>query len=110
MALPGFAPFEPVLLFLREPREKLFGVLLGIDPAGVSVRALDLEAIDDFLRQEARADAEPQLAPATLFYPMHRVERIERDESVGPLPGFAERARRETGREVADVFGVKSGA
>ncbi len=109
MPLPGFAPLEPVLIFLREPREKLFGVLLGIDTAGVSVRALDLGAMDDFLRQEARGEEEPQIAPATLFYPLHRVERLERDESVGALPGFAERARRETGREVNDIFGVTLG-
>lgn len=107
MPLSGFAPFEPVLVFLREPREKLFGVLLGIDTAGVSVRALDLGAVDDFLRQEARAEGEPQIAPATLFYPLHRVERLERDESVGALPGLAERARRETGRDVVELFGLQ---
>ncbi len=106
MGVPGFARLTPVLVFLREPREKVFGVLLGVDTAGVSLRALDLAAVEDFLRQEAKGGEERLLAPATVFYPMQRVERLERDESVGPMPGLAERFARETGRDLNDVFGV----
>jgi hypothetical protein len=106
MAVPGFARLTPVLAFLREPREKVFGVLLGLDTAGVSLRALDLEAVEDFLRQETRGDDERLIAPATVFYPMQRVERLEHDESVGPMAGLAERFTRETGRTLPEVFGV----
>lgn len=105
MAPAPFTPLTPVVAFLREPREKVFGLLLAIDAAGVSLRCLDLNVVEDFLRQEKRGD-ERLIGPMTAFYPMHRVERIERDESVGPLAGYAERFVRETGRELPAVFGV----
>jgi len=74
----GLEPGSPVLIFLHTPREKVFGVLLGLDSAGVTVRGIDLAVLDDFVRQEARR--ETGLGLVTLFYPMSRVERMERDE------------------------------
>ena len=37
---------------------------------------------------------------------MNRVERVERDESVGDLEGIADRFRRETGRSVLAAAGL----
>jgi hypothetical protein len=100
----GFAPGSPVLLYLHSPREKVFGVLVSLQPAGVSVRGIDLAAFEDWLRQEARG--EEGLGLVTLFYPMHRIERVEKDETVGDLEGIADRFRRETGRTVLEAAGL----
>jgi hypothetical protein len=101
-----FAPGAPVLVYLHSPREKVFGVLLSLDPAGVALRGIELGAFEDWLRQEARG--EEGLGPVTVFYPMNRVERVERDETLGALEGFAARFRRETGRSVAEAAGLSS--
>lgn len=95
----------PVIVYLREPKEKVFGLLLAILPAGLVVRGLDLQTFDDWLRQEARGE-EPGIGLVTIFYPMGRVERLERDESIGPLEGYADRFRREVGRSVRQVLGL----
>jgi hypothetical protein len=100
----GFDPGTPVLVFLHSPREKVFGVLVALQPAGVAVRGIELAAFEDFLRQEARG--EQGLGLVTLFYPMNRVERVERDETVGGLEGIADRFRRETGRSVLEAAGL----
>jgi len=100
----GFGPGTPVLVYLHSPREKVFGVLVSLQPAGIAVRGIDLAAFEDWLRQEARG--EQGLGLVTLFYPMHRVERLERDETVGDLEGIADRFRRETGREVLEAAGL----
>ena len=100
----GFEPGTPVLLYLHSPREKVFGILVALQPAGVAVRGIELAAFEDFLRQEARG--EKGLGLVTLFYPMNRVERVERDESVGDLEGIADRFRRETGRSVLAAAGL----
>jgi hypothetical protein len=100
----GFGPGTPVLVFLHSPREKVFGVLVSLQPAGVAVRGIDLAAFEDWLRQEARG--EQGLGLVTLFYPMHRIERMERDETVGDLEGSADRFRRETGREDLEAAGL----
>jgi hypothetical protein len=106
MRAPGFGRGTPVLVYLHSPREKVFGVLISLQPAGVAVRGIDLASIDDWLRQEARGEV--GLGLVTLFYPMARVERLERDETVGGLEGFADRIRRETGRSVLEAAGFSS--
>jgi hypothetical protein len=99
-------PGAPVVLYLQEPKEKIWGLLIALLPAGIVVRGLDLRTFEDWMRQEARGD-EPALGLVTLFYPMGRVERMERDESVGPIEGYADRFRREVGRSVAQVLGLE---
>jgi hypothetical protein len=101
-----FAPLTPVLIFLHTPREKVFGILLSLEPAGIAVRGIDLAAFDDFTRQEARGES--GLGFVTLFYPMSRVERMEQDATVGGIEGVADRFRRETGREVLEAAGLSS--
>jgi hypothetical protein len=98
-------PGTPVVLYLHSPKEKIWGVLLSIGPPGIVVRGLDLAVFDDWMRQEARGE-EPLIGLATLFYPMGRLERMERDESVGPIPGYADRFQQEVGRTVRDVVGI----
>ena len=100
----GFEPGTPVLVYLHSPREKVFGVLVSLQPAGVALRGIELSAFEDWMRQEARG--ERGLGLLTLFYPMHRVERVERDETVGDLEGIADRFRRETGRPILDAAGM----
>jgi hypothetical protein len=107
MSRPGFTPGTPVLVYLHSPREKALGVLVSLQTAGVVVRSIDLAAFDDFVRQEARGE-EPGLGLVTLFYPMSRVERMERDETVGGLEGFADRFRRETGKTLLAAAGFSS--
>jgi len=103
----GFAPGTPVLVYLHNPREKVWGVLVSLLPAGIAVRGIELTAFEDYLRQEA-AHRETGLGLVTLFYPMSRVERMELDESVGDLEGIADRFRRETGRSIQDAAGLGS--
>lgn len=95
----------PVILYLHTPREKVFGVLLALQPAGVLVKGIDIFAFEDWLRQEARRES-PGLSLTTLFYPMGRLERLEKDESTGGIEGLADRYRRATGRSVAQAAGL----
>lgn len=100
----AFAPGTPVLVYLHTPRERVFGVLEALLPAGVAVRGIELATFEDFLRQEVRR--ETGLGLVSLFYPMSRVERVERDESVGGIEGIADRFRRETGRTILAAAGI----
>ena len=94
-----------VILYLHAPKEKIWGVLVSVSPAGVVVRGMDLTIFDDWMRQEARGQ-EPLLGPTTAFYPMHRLERMERDERVGTIEGCADRFAREVGKTVWAVLGL----
>lgn len=98
------APGVAVVLYLHSPREKLWGVLVSLQPAGIVIRGLDLAVFDDWVRQEQRG--EEGIGLSTLFYPMSRVERMERDETTGPLESFADRFERQVGRSVSEWLGL----
>ncbi len=93
---------DPVIVYLQAPKEKMWGLLLSIGPAGLVLRCIELSAFDDWMRQEARGD-EATLGLSTVFYPMGRVEKMERDETTGPLTSYADRFLGEVGRSVRDV-------
>ncbi len=97
---------DPVIVYLQVPKEKVWGLLVSLGTAGVVVRCIDLAAFDDWMRQEARGD-EPYLGLSTVFYPMNRVERMERDETVGPVVSYADRFAREVGRSVREAVGLR---
>lgn len=106
----GLSEGDAVVVYLHAPKEKAWGLLVSLQAAGIVLRCIDLAAFDDWMRQEARGD-EPYLGLTTLFYPMGRVERLEKDETLGPLPSYSARFEREVGRSVLAVLGLaRSGA
>ncbi|MEP0774961.1 MAG: hypothetical protein HRF46_11440 [Acidobacteriota bacterium] len=96
-------PMRLVVVSCAAPREKFWGVLLELSPAGVTVRGVPVEAFEDFLRQWA-GDGEHLIGPVTLFFPLHRVERVEVDESAGVVEGLGERFARVAGRDPRTVL------
>ena len=91
-------PGEFVLVQLTNPREKIWGLLRERDTTGVTVRGLTLEGFEGWVREIAHK--EPQtFFPATVFFPLHRVERIFLDESVGIVPSFADRFQKTVGED-----------
>jgi hypothetical protein len=92
-----------VLVSLNTPREKFWGVVLELTTAGLGVRGMDLNSLDDFARLVR--EGEP-VAASAVFFPMHRIERIELDIRSGSIPSLAERFESKSGRGCADVLGI----
>ncbi|MGZ4816169.1 MAG: hypothetical protein ACXVZV_12210, partial [Terriglobales bacterium] len=90
MAIPTpSAPFARgalVLITLNSPREKFWGAVLEINPAGVSVRGVDLNSFEEVA---GMVRAEEHVMPATVFFPLTRMERMELDVSNGAIPSLA---------------------
>ena len=87
-ANPTFTRGTVVLVTLREPREKFWGAVLEISPAGIGVSGLSLTACDDFTSQLRDGES---VSPAVVFFPMMRVERIELDVANGEIPSLRQR-------------------
>lgn len=103
-------PDDLVTIHLAAPREKFWGVLLALTPAGVTVRGVALESFEDYLRQTGRAEP-PLLGAVTAFFPAHRLDRVELDETAGAVEGLGARFRRVTGRDPrAELLGATRGA
>jgi methylmalonyl-CoA epimerase len=93
---------DAVLLYLRDPHEKLWGVLCERDAAGVTVEGLDLASFDAWTAQVERG--EDGITPSVVFVPMSRVERVLLDRGTPALPSLSEGFLRRTGRTVQSVL------
>ena len=92
-----------VIVSLHSPKEKIWGQLLAINPSGVTLRGIDLNSFDDFIRQMNEPDGERMGFP-TVFFPMHRVERISLDEPAGSIPSMNELFARKLGRSLKEFL------
>jgi hypothetical protein len=96
-----------VIVSLTGPKEKIWGQLLRLDAAGATVRGIDLICFDDFVRQLLDQE-EGTAGMTTVFYPMHRVERIAEDEPSGSLPSLADRFRKMVGMTIQEYLGLEA--
>lgn len=97
-----------VLVHLHSPKEKYWGVLRALSGAGVTLRGIDVALFDDWARQH-RAGAEPELGSATIFFPLHRVEKVFEDSRIGTVAAYYERFFEMVGRDVRDVLRLEAG-
>ena len=98
------APFRPgavVIATLANPREKFWGAILQLSAVGLSMRGVDLSSFDDFTAQIR--DGEP-FSAGVMFFPMHRVERLELDLPEGTLPSLAQRFVQKTNQDPAPIL------
>ena len=96
-------PHSIVVVSLHTPKEKVWGELLAIHPAGITMRGIDLTSFDHFIRQINEPDGE-RIGLPTVFFPMNRVERVALDEPSGAIPSMAELFSRKVGRSLADYL------
>jgi hypothetical protein len=97
-------PFQPgaiVLVTLNNPREKLWGAILGLDPAGLSLHGIELSSFEDATNMVVAGES---LNAGALFFPMHRVERVQLDLPEGEIPSLSQRFTHRTGLTPADAL------
>lgn len=92
-----------VVLSLHNPREKVWGPLADISPAGLQVRCIDLNTFDDWVRMVI--NQEYNIGLTTAFFPMWRVEKMSLDECVGEIPSLQELFRLRVGMTLREYLG-----
>src|SRR6059036_2538994 len=103
--IEGFAPSALVIVNLVNPREKFFGVLTALSAAGITLRAINLDSFDDWVRQVAHGE-EPNLDLITMFVPLFRVERVFLDEPSGAIKSYGQRFEDAVGTALANYLGL----
>ncbi len=98
------APGAAILLYLREPQEKMWGLLRRLDATGVAIEGLDLGSFDDWLAQLDQSGDEVLTGPSVVFVPMARVEKILLDRPSGALESLTQRAERRAGCSLAELI------
>jgi len=92
-----------VIVHCQEPREKLWGMLVRLDRVGAVLRGLNLNAVEDWLRQEKHG-GDRLINASTQFIPLHRVERLYVDETTAVSKSFADRYGETHGGDVRDAL------
>ena len=104
LAVPGKNPFQPrtmVVLTLGNPREKFWGVLLSLSPEGVSLCGIELASFEDLVSMVKDGE---QVSPGVVFFPTHRMERMELDLPDGNISSLSQRFATKTGLDPLAVF------
>ena len=96
-----FLPGSMVVVTLGNPRDKFWGMILSLAPAGLNLSGIELASFEDFVVMVKDGET---FSPAVVFFPMHRVERIELDLADGNLPSLSQRFSAKTGLQPAALL------
>lgn len=102
MILPFLKPPAVVIVYLQNPRERYWGVVRALDATGVVLQGCDLDSFDDWVRQVSSGDAPHE--PSTVFFPMHRVEKLLVDAPAGAAPSLQQQFESRVGRPLLTVL------
>jgi hypothetical protein len=105
--MPAFEEGSAAVLYLNDPKEKIWGLVVSVSAAGVVLRGMRLDSFEDWLRQEAKNDEE-LLGLVTCFYPLPRIERLEEDRSVGSVVSYSQRFVEAVGRTVQEAVASRA--
>lgn len=75
-------PDSFINVHLIEPVERLWGRLISITAAGVTVRGMNVKEVESFKYQGPHRNVFPQ----TFFFPMRRVVKLDLDEAMDLVP------------------------
>lgn len=100
----GANPFQPgtmVVVTLSNPREKFWGAILALSAEGLSLRGIELASFEDLVALVKDGEA---FSLGVVFFPMHRVERMELDLPDGSIPSLSQRFTAKTGLDPATLL------
>jgi hypothetical protein len=103
------SPFQPgtmVVVTLANPREKFWGAILALSADGLSLHGIELASFEDLIALVK--DGEP-FSLGVVFFPMHRVERMELDLPDGSIPSLSQRFTAKTGLDPVNMLSPDAG-
>jgi hypothetical protein len=92
----------PVVIHLHSPKEKVWGVLNDLGPAGAFIRGIDLNTFDDWIQMIVRG--ERNIGLTSMFLPMWRIERVLLDEPIDDIPSLCDRFYQRVGLSVDEYL------
>jgi hypothetical protein len=90
-----------VLLTLGNPREKFWGAVLALSVQGISLSGIELGSFEDMVSMIKAGDP-PSFG--VVFFPMHRIERVELDLADSNIPSLSQRFAAKTGLDPASIL------
>jgi hypothetical protein len=98
-------PDAVVIVYLKDPKERFWGVMRSLDATGTSVLGVDLMAFDDWLRSLDDSTG-ARITPSLVFFPLQRVDKILLDMPAGDIPSLWERFEGKSGQSLHTYLGL----
>lgn len=95
-----------IVVYMKDPREKYFGVFYSLNSSGLLMKGLDLSSFDDFSRH-ASSGEQDCILPSSVFIPMGRIEKIYLDEGTENMPSLSVRFKKINGKSLKKFLGEK---
>jgi len=96
-------PDSLVILKLHSPSERFVGRLIQISDPGITVRGIDLESFEDWINGVA-SDENSRVYPSTVFFPLHRLEKMLLDEDAGEVHSLGATFRDRIGQSIENYL------
>ncbi len=94
-----------VIVSFISPKEKMWGQICCWRPRALPCGESISHSFDDFIRQVVQQE-ETAVGLNTVFFPMHRVERIMVDEPSGSIPSLSQRFQAKVGLTIQEYLGI----
>lgn len=94
-------PGTIVVATLTDPHEKIWGALRELTAEGITVDGIRADLFEDFIQQGER---DLGTGFSTEFYPTHRMEKVEWDETDADLERFGRRFRERMGVTIEEYL------
>lgn len=98
-------PKSIVLAYLKEPREKIWGVLMNLSQTGLIIRGIELNSFEDWCTQVAKGE-EQLIGLSVMFIPTTRIEKILLDETTGSVPALRDKFESIVGMTVEEFLSL----
>jgi len=98
-----------VIVNLVNPKEKFWGVLVSLSSAGLTLRGVNLDSFEDWVRQIVTRD-EISIDLVTMFFPLFRLERMFLDEPVGSIQSYSDHFAEVVGMRPEKYIGIVAGS
>jgi hypothetical protein len=94
----SFERGQLVVVALRNPKERYWGKLAGLESAGIAIRGFDLSQWEQVL-STVKSGEMGQAPLDTKFFPMHRVEAMYIDEAESGVESLCAEFQRRAGMD-----------
>jgi hypothetical protein len=88
-----------VIVNLHSPSERFVGRLIEIGVPGITLRGLELGGLEDWMNDISNQE-QTGIRPSTIFFPIHRIEKILLDEDLSDVPSIANAFLKRVGNSI----------
>ena len=96
-----------VIAYLRDPKERIWGILRSIDSFGIFMEGVNIDSFDEWIHDISKED-HSGIGLSKVFFPVSRIEKVLIDEPTGKIPSLSQKFEEKMGLPVSEFFKNRS--